>query len=30
VSPFMVPMMLPDTPAGMVAIHFGLRGTIWR
>lgn len=26
VSPFMVPMMLPDTPAGMVAIHFGLRG----
>jgi 3-oxoacyl-[acyl-carrier-protein] synthase II len=26
VSPFMVPMMLPDTPAGMIAIHFGLRG----
>jgi 3-oxoacyl-[acyl-carrier-protein] synthase II len=22
----MVPMMLPDTPAGMIAIHFGLRG----
>jgi len=26
VSPFMVPMMLPDTGAGQVAIHFGLRG----
>lgn len=26
VSPFMVPMMLPDTAAGQVAIHFGLRG----
>ena len=26
VSPFMVPMMLPDTSAGQVAIHFGLRG----
>jgi 3-oxoacyl-[acyl-carrier-protein] synthase II len=26
VSPFLVPMMLPDTGAGQVAIHFGLRG----
>jgi 3-oxoacyl-[acyl-carrier-protein] synthase II len=26
VSPFLVPMMLPDTAPGMVAIHFGLRG----
>jgi 3-oxoacyl-[acyl-carrier-protein] synthase II len=26
VSPFLIPMMLPDTGAGQVAIHFGLRG----
>jgi 3-oxoacyl-[acyl-carrier-protein] synthase II len=26
VSPFLVPMMLPDTAAGMIAIHFGVRG----
>lgn len=26
VSPFMVPMMLPDTPGGIVAINLGLRG----
>ena len=26
VSPFMVPMMLPDTSAGMIAIHLGVRG----
>jgi 3-oxoacyl-[acyl-carrier-protein] synthase II len=26
VSPFMVPMMLPDTGPGMIAIHLGLRG----
>ncbi|MFU8771727.1 MAG: beta-ketoacyl-ACP synthase II [Anaerolineales bacterium] len=26
VSPFTVPMMLPDTAAGMVAIHLGVRG----
>jgi 3-oxoacyl-[acyl-carrier-protein] synthase II len=26
VSPFTVPMMLPDTAAAQVAIHFGLRG----
>ncbi len=26
VSPFMVPMMLPDTAAGMVAIQLGVRG----
>ncbi len=26
VSPFLVPMMLPDTAPGMVAINFGLRG----
>lgn len=26
VSPFLVPMMLPDTAAGQVAISFGLRG----
>lgn len=26
VSPFLVPMMLPDTPGGMMAIRFGLRG----
>jgi 3-oxoacyl-[acyl-carrier-protein] synthase II len=27
VSPFTVPMMLPDTGAGMIAIFMGLRGT---
>ena len=26
VSPFMVPMMLPDTGAGMIAINLGVRG----
>ncbi|MBN2385991.1 MAG: beta-ketoacyl-ACP synthase II [Anaerolineales bacterium] len=26
VSPFMVPMMLADTPAGMIAIRYGFRG----
>ncbi len=26
ISPFMVPMMLPDTAAGQVAIQFGFRG----
>ncbi|MGE5124149.1 MAG: beta-ketoacyl-[acyl-carrier-protein] synthase family protein, partial [Acidobacteriaceae bacterium] len=26
VSPFLVPMMLPDTAAGMVAIQLGVRG----
>ncbi|MDD2695864.1 MAG: beta-ketoacyl-ACP synthase II [Anaerolineales bacterium] len=26
VSPFMVPMMLPDSGAGMIAIHLGVRG----
>lgn len=26
VSPFLVPMMLPDTGAGMIAIQFGMRG----
>jgi 3-oxoacyl-[acyl-carrier-protein] synthase II len=26
VSPFMVPMMLPDSAAGMIAIHLGARG----
>ena len=26
VSPFMIPMMLPDTAAGTIAIHFGVRG----
>lgn len=26
VSPFMVPMMLPDTSAGLVAITYGMRG----
>lgn len=26
VSPFMVPMMLPDSPAGMIAIDLGVRG----
>jgi beta-ketoacyl-acyl-carrier-protein synthase II len=26
VSPFMVPMMLPDTPAGIIAITLGVRG----
>ncbi|OGO41414.1 MAG: beta-ketoacyl-[acyl-carrier-protein] synthase II [Chloroflexi bacterium RBG_16_58_14] len=26
VSPFLVPMMIPDTSAGMVAIQFGVRG----
>ncbi|HEY61878.1 MAG TPA: beta-ketoacyl-ACP synthase II [Anaerolineae bacterium] len=27
VSPFLVPMMLPDTTPGLIAIYFGLRGT---
>lgn len=26
ISPFLIPMILPDTAAGQVAIHFGLRG----
>jgi 3-oxoacyl-[acyl-carrier-protein] synthase II len=26
VSPFLVPMMLPDTAGGMIAIHLGIRG----
>jgi 3-oxoacyl-[acyl-carrier-protein] synthase II len=26
VSPFLVPMMLPDSAAGMIAIHLGVRG----
>lgn len=26
VSPFLIPMMLPDTAAGMIAIHLGVRG----
>jgi 3-oxoacyl-[acyl-carrier-protein] synthase II len=26
VSPFLIPMILPDTAAGQVAIHFGVRG----
>lgn len=26
VSPFLVPMMIPDTAAGMTAIHLGVRG----
>lgn len=26
ISPFLVPMMLPDTASGQVAIHFGLKG----
>lgn len=26
ISPFMVPMMLPDSSAGMIAIHLGARG----
>jgi len=26
VSPFLVPMMIPDNAAGMIAIHMGLRG----
>ena len=26
VSPFLIPMMLPDTGAGTIAIHFGVRG----
>lgn len=26
VSPFLVPMMIPDTAAGLLAIHLGLRG----
>jgi 3-oxoacyl-[acyl-carrier-protein] synthase II len=26
VSPFTVPMMLPDTATGQIAIHFGIRG----
>ncbi len=26
ISPFTVPMMLPDTATGQVAIHFGIRG----
>lgn len=27
VSPFLVPMMLPDTPGGKIAINMGIRGT---
>ena len=27
VSPFLVPMMLPDTPGGNIAINLGIRGT---
>jgi 3-oxoacyl-[acyl-carrier-protein] synthase II len=27
VSPFLVPMMLPDTPGGNIAINMGIRGT---
>jgi 3-oxoacyl-[acyl-carrier-protein] synthase II len=27
VSPFLVPMMIPDSAAGMIAIHLGVRGT---
>jgi 3-oxoacyl-[acyl-carrier-protein] synthase II len=27
VSPFLVPMMLPDTPGGTIAINMGIRGT---
>ncbi len=27
ISPFFVPMMLPDTPSAMISIHFGLCGT---
>ncbi len=27
VSPFLVPMMLPDTPGSMLAINLGIRGT---
>jgi 3-oxoacyl-[acyl-carrier-protein] synthase II len=26
ISPFLIPMMLPDTSAGMIAIQFGVRG----
>ncbi len=26
VSPFMIPMMLPDTPGGEIAIRYGIRG----
>jgi 3-oxoacyl-[acyl-carrier-protein] synthase II len=26
VSPFLVPMMLPDTPGGTIAIHLGIKG----
>jgi len=26
VSPFAVPMMLPDTATGQIAIHLGIRG----
>lgn len=26
VSPFLVPMMIPDTAGGMIAIHLGIRG----
>jgi 3-oxoacyl-[acyl-carrier-protein] synthase II len=26
ISPFLIPMILPDTAAGQIAIHFGLRG----
>lgn len=26
VSPFLVPMMIPDSAAGLIAIHFGVRG----
>lgn len=26
VSPFLVPMMIPDSAAGLIAIHYGLRG----
>lgn len=28
VSPFFVPMMLPDTPAAMISIRYGLRGPV--
>lgn len=27
VSPFLIPMMLPDTAGGMLAIHLGIRGS---
>jgi 3-oxoacyl-[acyl-carrier-protein] synthase II len=26
VSPFLIPMMLPDTPGAQIALHFGIRG----